>query len=178
MNVRTPRSGSYDRCRVANLFKIEQNKTLLRDPNKVTRPEQSYETRTKLRDPNKTALAGCQHEAEASRAAHFGQGKTTQNSHGVQSRGLNRAERRSCGGMNSVLGNRRSSTVQSFRRWTIALAHRSTTQDCGTWCSSWIGVFFLTSESRSLQQGKTLTRSLRPGKIPIGIRSLSFHNVF
>lgn len=157
MNVRTPRSGSYDTCRVANLFKIEQNKTL-------------------LRYPNKTALAGCKHEAEASRAGDFGQGKTTQNSQGVQSRRLNRAERRSCGGMNSVLGNRRSSTVQSFRMWTIALAHRSTTQYCG--CSSWIGVFFLTSESRSLQQGKTLTRSLSPGKIPIGIRSLSFHNVF
>ena len=159
MNVRTPRSGSYDTCRVANLFKIEQNKTL-------------------LRYPNKTALAGCKHEAEASRAGDFGQGKTTQNSQGVQSRRLNRAERRSCSGMNSVLGNRRSSTVQSFRMWTIALAHRSTTQYCGTGCSSWIGVFFLTSESRSLQQGKTLTRSLSPGKIPIGIRSLSFHNVF
>lgn len=159
MNVRTPRSGSYDTCRVANLFKIEQNKTL-------------------LRYPNKTALAGCKHEAEASRAGDFAQGKTTQNSQGVQSRRFNRAERRSCGGMNSVLGNRRSSTVQSFRMWTIALAHRSTTQYCGTGCSSWIGVFFLTSESRSLQQGKTLTRSLSPGKIPIGIRSLSFHNVF
>jgi hypothetical protein len=159
MNGRTPRSASYDRCRVANLFKMEQNKAL-------------------LRYPNKTALAGCKHEADPIRAGHFGQGKTTQNSQGVQSRRLNRGERRSCGGMNSVLGNRRSSTFQSFRMWTIALVLRSTTQSCGTWCSSWIGVFFPTSESRSLQQGKTLTRSLSPGKIPIGIRSLSFHNVF
>jgi hypothetical protein len=163
MNVRTPRSASYDTCRVANLFKIEQNKTL-------------------LGNPNQTALAGCKHKAEASRAGHFGQGKTTQNSQGVQSRPLNRAERRSCGAMNSVLGNRRS-TFQSFRMWTIASALRSTTQSCGTWGSSWIGVFFLTSESGSLQQGKTLTRSLSPaslqaGKIPIGIRSLWFHNVF
>jgi hypothetical protein len=159
MNVRTPRSRSYDRCRVANLFKIEQDRAL-------------------LRYPDKTALARCEHEAEASCAGHFGQGKTTQNSQGVPSRRLNRAERRWCDGMNSVLGNRGSSTVQSFRMRTIALAHRSTTQYCGTWCSSWIGVFSLTSDSRSLQQGKTLTRSLSPGKIPIGIRSLSFHNVF
>jgi hypothetical protein len=139
---------------------------------KLNRIKHCYETRTK---PH---VAGCKHEAEARRAGHFGQGKTTQNSQGVQSRRLNRAERRSCGGMNSVLGNRRSSTVQSFRMWTIALAHRSTTQYCGTWCSSWIGVFSLTSESPSLQQGKTLTRRLSPGTIPIGIRSLSFHNVF
>jgi hypothetical protein len=41
---------------VANLFKIEQNKTL-------------------LRDPNKTALAGCKHEAEASRAGHIWSGE-------------------------------------------------------------------------------------------------------
>jgi hypothetical protein len=159
MNVRTPRSGSYDRCRVANLFKIEQNKTL-------------------LRDPNKTALAGCKHEAEGSSAGHIWSGEDNPEQSRRAIAASQRAERRSCGGMNSVLGNRRSSTVQSFRMWTIALAHRSTTQYCGTWCSSWIGVFFLTSESRSLQQGKTLTRSLSPGKIPIGIRSLSFHNVF
>src|SRR3984957_2425522 len=141
---------------------------------KLNRIKHCYETRTKLRDPNKTALAGCKHEAEASRAAHFGEGKTTQNSQGVQSRGLNRAERSSCGGMNSVLGQRRSSTVQSFRMWTIALAHRSTTQDCGTWCSSWIGVFFLTSESRSLQQGKPFPKSLSRGRLLMGIPPLSF----
>ena len=139
---------------------------------KLNRIKHCYETRTRPHSPDAST------RLRQAAPVTFGQGKTTQNSQGVQSRRLNRAERRSCGGMNSVLGNRRSSTVQSFRRWTIALAHRSTTQDCGTWCSSWIGVFFLTSESRSLQQGKTLTRSLSPGKIPIGIRSLSFHNVF
>jgi hypothetical protein len=141
---------------------------------KLNRIKHCYDTRTKPHSPDaRTRL-------RQAAPVTLVRGRQPRTVKACKSRRLNRAERRSCDGMNSVLGNRVSSTVQSFRMRTIALAHRSTTQYCETWCSSWIVglVFFsVTSESQSLQQGKTLTRSLSPGKIPIGIRSLSFHNV-
>ncbi len=142
---------------------------------KLNRIKHCYETRTRPHSPDAST------RLRQAAPVTFGQGKTTQNSQGVQSRRLNRAERRSCGGMNSVLGHRRSSTVtvQSFANVDVcvgAIVAALNTAELGVRVG--LVFFFLTSESRSLQQGKTLTRSLSPGKIPIGIRSLSFHNVF